>query len=226
MSCTPEKLPMRLGMLLMAGVAVVTLASCDLTGAPATQSTPHTSPIVSFSPSPQMTMPPQVTSILGPPPSNCPKANPAKTLTITDFGGGFSGITTFEGDSPAWELGFDPNGTFAAKGTPYPSSKIMWVVGPNINLPVTLSGRDLRHDAPLWFDIYPPNVGGGTDYYTTSAVLDPAYPNRGSTTNNLGHWNIWGIGIIVSAASCYQLDITSSAGSWHTVFAAGTISLP
>lgn len=171
-----------------------------------------------------MAMPPQVTSALGPPPSNCPKAGPVKTLTVNDFGGGFSGTTTFEGDSPAWELGFGPNGAFAAQGTPYPSSKIMWVVGPNINLPVTLTGRDLRTGAPLWFDIYPSNFGGGADYYTTSAVLDPARPNRGSATNSLGQWNIWGIGVIVDAASCYQLNITSPAGSWHTIFAAGTIS--
>jgi hypothetical protein len=232
MSRHPGKRLLRLGLLLLAGVAIVALAGCALSGlpgAPAAQATPHippTRPLSPSSPTPRMAMPPQVTSPLGPPPSNCPKGDPVKTLRDTDFGGGFIGTPTFLGASPAWELGFGPNGTFAAQGTPYPASKIMWVVGPNITAPVTLSGHDLRSGTPLWFDIFPPNSAGGTEVFTTSAMLDPANANRGSTTNRLGYWNIWGIGIIVSAASCYQLNITSSVGSWHTVFAAGSISLP
>ncbi|MGH2485615.1 MAG: hypothetical protein ACRDHE_06355, partial [Ktedonobacterales bacterium] len=104
--------------------------------------------------------------------------------------------------------------------------KVMWVVGPNVAQPVTLTGHDLRSGAALWFQVYPSN-GVPTDnpdaisIYTTHAVLDPAAPNRGSTDNTTGHWNIWGVGIIVLSAGCYQLDVTSASGSWTTIFAAG-----
>ncbi len=105
----------------------------------------------------------------------------------------------------------------------------MWVVGPNYNEPVTLSGRDLRSGAPLWFDIYPSNDYHGYAAnvgYHTHAVLDPSGPNRGYETYDNDNWNIWGIGIIVSAASCYELDVTWAGGSWRTIFAAGTVPLP
>jgi hypothetical protein len=169
--------------------------------------------------------PPLPTAASSPPLTPIPTL-PPQTMSVTNFGGGFSGVATFQGGSPAWELGFGSDGTLAAQGLPYPSSKIIWVVGPNINQPVTLSGHDLRSGAPVWFEMYPPNYGGGKDYFTTAAVLDPTAPNRGSTNNSTGHRNIWGIGIIVGAASCYQLDVTSSAGSWHTDFAAGTVAQP
>lgn len=213
----------RLVTLFATGIAVGALVGCSLGGASPAQSGPQpTTAQAAATPAPTQVLPPRVTTTLGPPPTDCPKAPPTKTLRVPDFGGGFSGDITFLGDSPAWELGFETNGVFAALGSTYPSSKIMWVVGPNVNQPVTLSGQDLRNDTPLWFEMFPSNSGGGKDYFTTSAVLDPSAPNRGSTDNSKGHWNIWGIGIIVSAASCYQLDVTSAAGSWHTIFAAGT----
>lgn len=210
--------------LLAAGVTVVVLSGCDVTSAQTARSTPTPRPIISLTPTPQAAFPPQVVSALGPPPTNCPKNPPPHALTISDFGGGFSGSPTFHGGAPAWELGFGTDGVLGVMGTPYPSTKIMWVVGPNANQPVTLSGYDLRSGKPLWFEVYPPNQFGG-DWYTMSAVLDPASPNRGSADNSAGHWNIWGIGIIAPAASCYQLDVTSSAGSWRTTLAAGTAPL-
>ena len=222
--------------LLAAGIIVV-IAGCSLGGdnngsrippLPTTASGSSLTPIPTLPSVPPLsaTHPPQVASAPGPPPTDCAIARPPHTMSVTNFGGGFSGTTTFQGGSPAWELGFGSDGTLAAQGLPYPGSKIMWVVGPNVNQPVTLSGRDLRSGAPLWFEMYPPNYGGGKDYFTTTAILDPSAPNRGSTNNSTGHWNIWGIGIIVGAASCYRLDVASAAGSWHTVFAAGTVAQP
>jgi hypothetical protein len=152
-------------------------------------------------------------------------------MMVTDFGGGFIGTTTFTGSSPAWKLGL-PSGSSplqlnALEGpTPYPATKVMWVVGPNFAQPVTLTGHDVRTATPLWFQLYPSN-GIPTDNpdaltaYTTHLVLDPAAPNRGSTENSSGHWNIWGIGVMVLAAGCYELDVTWSTGSWRSVFAAG-----
>lgn len=173
--------------------------------------------------------PSPVAGLLGPAPTICATENPPNVLNTTNFGGGFSSPMSFAGSAPAWELGL---GTVLqlepadGSSVPYPSTKIMWVVGPNVAQPVTLTGHELSTGAPLWFQVYPSN-GVPTDnpdalsVYTTHAVLDPAAPNRGATDNSTGHWNIWGVGIIVLSAGCYQLDVTSSNGSWKAVFAAG-----
>jgi len=216
----------RVAAALATGVTAVVLAGCNQTSTRTAQSTSTlgpTVPITSYTPTPPLELPPQVASALGPPPANCAKAAPAQTLTIPNFGGGFMGTVTFRGGSPAWELGVGTDGVLAVAGTPYPSTKIMWVVGPNVNQPVTLTGHDLRSGKPLWFEVYPSNNGGGADYFTKSAVLDPAAPNRGSADNSAGHWNIWGIGIIATAAGCYQFDVTSSAGSWRATLAVGSM---
>lgn len=222
----PGLVRFRLAALVATAVMLLAVAGCSLPGMSGDQSSPANRIMLPpATPDPPSGLPPTVRDTLGPPPKNCPVAPPTHTLSVPDFGGGFSSDVTFSGGHPAWELGIGTDGVLAVQGTPFPGSKIMWVVGPNIHQPVTLSGRDLRSGLPLWFDMYPPNVGGGIDYFTTSAVLDPSLPNRGDTTNSKGHWNIWGIGVIVSAASCYQLDVTSPVGSWHTVFAAGTVPL-
>lgn len=172
--------------------------------------------------------PSPVAGLLGPAPTNCATVSPPHVLNTTDFGGGFSSPISFEGSAPAWELGLGTRTQLDQSGTadPYPSVKIMWVVGPNFTQPVTLAGRELTTSAPLWFQVYPSNSvptdnPDALSVYTTHAALDPAAPNRGSTDNSTGHWNIWGVGIIVLSAGCYQLDVTSATGSWKTVFAAG-----
>lgn len=207
-------------------LALVAFAGCSLATAssprPTTSPThfPTVLPTLTLAPS---ALPPAVTGTLGPPPSHCVIALPPQTMTTPDFGGGFSGTTTFDGASPAWELGIGTDGTMPLyeAGNPYPSAKIMWVVGPNYAQPVTLSGHEVTSGTPLWFDIYPNNRTGGQDWYGRAAVLDPAAPNRGYTNNSTGHWNIWGIGIIATVAGCYELDVTSSVGSWHSVLAVG-----
>jgi hypothetical protein len=172
--------------------------------------------------------PSPVAGLLDPAPTDCAAFPPPHTFTRSDFGGGFIGSVTFQGSSPAWELGLvSPLNLNQYSGpVPYPSAKVMWVVGPNYLELVTLQGYDVRTGAPLWFQIYPSN-GVPTDNpdaisaYTTYAALDPRAPNRGSTDNSTGHWNIWGIGIIVLAAGCYELDVTWPQGRWSVVFAAG-----
>ena len=227
----PSTTPLQVMAILAAALAVViVVAGCSLISSPPSRLSPSPSPTIpttnptrTLSPSPSGPMPPTVTAPLGPPPADCPIAGPPQTMTSSDFGGGFVGTVRFAGASPAWELGIETTGVVAVAGIPYPSTKLMWVVGPGYDLPVTLSGHDLRSGVPLWFDVYPPNATG-TDEFGTSAVLDPTQPNRGRTTNRTGRWNIWGIGLIVDAASCFDLEVTAEAGSWHTVFAAGTTS--
>jgi hypothetical protein len=56
----------------------------------------------------------------------------------------------------------------------------------------------------------------------TRAVLDPATPNRGWTTNATGRWNIWGILLYFFRAGCYQIDAAWAGGSWQVVVAVGS----
>lgn len=214
--------PLELMAILVAMLIIVAVTSCSLAGSPSARPTLIPTTTSANGQSASASLPPSVTSPLGSPPSDCPTSPPPHIMTSSDFGGGFIGTVTFGGASPAWQLGMGADGVVPVTGTPYPGTKIMWVVGPNYNQAVTLSGHDLRSGSPLWFDLFPPNKTG-TDEYGTSAVLDPTMPNRGDTMNSTGTWNIWGIGLIVSAASCYELDVTSAAGSWRTDFAAGTV---
>jgi len=167
--------------------------------------------------------PPAVNGPLAPAPTDCATVAPPRTFTLPpDFGGGFHGEFTFAGSSPAWALG--PGTPLRVQqpdaSRPYPSAKVMWIVGPNYFYPVTLTGRELRSNTPMWFEIYP--SAGERSIYTTQVVLDPGAPNRGSAQPRGERWNIWGIGILVLSAGCYELDVKWAEGSWRTVFAAGS----
>jgi len=206
-------------------VLLLSASSCALDRATA-QSSPTTTPYPQPTALPTATLgalPPAITGPLAPAPTDCATVDPPQTFTLpSDFGGGFHGDFTFTGGSPAWALG--PGSPLHVEQPsaqqPYPSTKVMWIVGPNYFQPVTLSGRELRSNAPLWFEVY---AGGAlaTSVFTTSATLDPGSPNRGSAEPSSEHWNIWGIGLLVLSAGCYELNVSWSGGSWRTVYAAG-----
>jgi len=219
--------PMRVVLQACAALAVLLSGSGCTPGPTVYQPTP--TPFTYPTPLPTPTtgpLPPAVNGVLAPLPTDCLATPPPATFTLpADFGGGFVGDFTFAGSSPVWALGpgamlrIDQTGE-GNQTQPYPSAKVMWIVGPNYFQPVTLSGRELRTNASLWFEVYPRY--GETSRYTTQAVLDPGAPNRGSATPRSGRWNIWGIGILVLAAGCYELTVTWPGGSWRTVFAAGS----
>jgi hypothetical protein len=197
-------------------MALVVLAGCASN--PVTQqATPKLrAPSPTATPGSTITPPP----LNGPPgtaPSDCPASPSLQTMTQNNFGGGFSSPISFQGASPVWQLGLPTDGSplhVSAGNDLWPSTKVMWVVGPNVVQPVTLTGHELRTGTLLWFEIFPSGP-------RQSAVLDPTDPNRGSTDNSTGHWNIWGIGIVVLAAGCYEVDVSSPEGSWHAIYAIG-----
>jgi hypothetical protein len=201
---------------------ILVLAGCTatVTSTPAHHATQQTSPVT-----PQV-QPTPVTGLLGLAPTSCPSGSShlSTMKTTADFGGGFSGQTIFQGTSPVWEtgLGLLPGGTLhlnANGPTPWPSTKIMWVVGPDYMQPVTLQGRDLLSGVPVWFDLHANGSAPGSP--TTLATLDPANPNRGSTQNTAGHWNIWGILLFFTQAGCYDVESSWAGGQWQAVIAVG-----
>lgn len=210
--------------------ALLALAGCE-SGATARQtSTATTAPSPTAIPTrPPGPRPSPVVGELDPAPADCAAVPPPQTYHQDGFGGGFSPDFSGNGAPPVWELGLGDGGPLHMSdygSQPYPSIKVMWVVGPDYLKPVTLEGRDIRTGFPLWFQVFPSNSVPTSDpdadsVYTTQALLDPAAPNRGDTFNSTGHWNIWGIGIIMLRAGCYQLDVSWAEGHWSTTFAAG-----
>jgi hypothetical protein len=204
------------------GTCILVLAGCSaaMTSAPAHRPPQQTSPVT-----PQV-QPTPVTGLLGPAPTRCPLSSShlSTMKTTANFGGGFSAGVVFQGTSPVWETGFGlfPGGTLhlnANGPTPWPSTKIMWVVGPNYMQPVTLQGRDLLSGVPVWFDLHANGSAPGSP--NTLVTLDPANPNRGSTQNTAGHWNIWGILLFFTQAGCYDVQSSWAGGQWQAVIAVG-----
>jgi hypothetical protein len=204
-------------------VAILLLAGCSIAGTSApphrvtVQASPATSPAVQPSP---------VTGLLDPAPTHCPSSiSHLSTMTTSaDFGGGFPAQSVLEGVSPVWENGLAPASTInpypdGPTPTPWPGTKVLWVVGPNYTNPVTLQGRDLLSGVPIWFDVY--TNGSTQDSLTTLVTLDPAHPNRGSTRNTTGLWNIWDIGLVFTRAGCYDLEASWVGGQWQVVLAVG-----
>lgn len=212
-------------------VVLIAVSGCDLGASSQTAAAaPTPLPTVTLAPTPLSSATPGVplpafNGSLGPVPVRCPASPPLQNYQTHDFGGGFFGDITFQGGNPVWTLGIGYDRTLklsrdASSG--YYDIKIMWVVGPNFDQPVTLSAHGVQGGAPLWFDIYPRNgVGNTQDVYGTSALLDPGAPNRGGTDNSTGHWNIWGVGLIALSAGCYDLTASWATGSWHTILAVG-----
>jgi hypothetical protein len=199
-------------------------------GAATLAPSPTVGPVTSPTATPDRKLrPPAVNSPLGPAPADCPASPTLQTFTMENFGGGFSGAFTAHGATPAWALlgpGGDTIPLYWDSSQSWPSTKVMWVVGPNYAEPVTLIGHDVRSGTPLWFQVYPSNSLPTSDpdadsIYTTHAVLDPNAPNRGGTENSTGHWNIWGLGVIALASGCYELDATWAEGSWSAIYVVG-----
>lgn len=208
---------------------VLVLAGCDLGATSGNATVPTPLPTITPLPTPLATATPggklpAFSGSLDPAPARCPASPALQTYETNNFGGGFSGDTTFDGRKPAWQLGLGSTVNLTRGPDGYYATKVMWVVGPNYNQPVTLTAPSVRGGPSLWFDVYPPNGGYGAsqDIYGTRAVLDPGAPNRGGTDNSTGHWNIWGIGMIALSAGCYDLIAAWAGGSWHTILAVGS----
>lgn len=207
-----------IGPLLLAVLVLAAGCSSNVVARPTPTSQPTVTPTPHLAPTP-------VTELLAPPPADCQSVAAPHTMTLADdFGGGFFGSVVVAGSTPAWQLGLggaagplnlEPRGP-----TPYPGTKVMWLVGPNYAEPITLRGHDLRTGTPIWLQL----AGNGADNpmdATTLVALDPAMPNRGSADNPTGHWNIYGVLMYFTVAGCYDLEVAWPEGHWHTMFAVG-----
>lgn len=195
----------------------------------AARPTPTLIPTVTPTPTPHPA-PTPVSGLLAPPPTDCQAVATPHTMTLSaDFGGGFVNGPEVSGSPPVWQLGlgFSPLNLETYGGyTPYPGTKVLWIVGPNYSEQVTLQGRDLRTGTPMWF-LLADNGNDNPANAAPSVTLDPTMPNRAYADNSAGHWNIYGVLIYFTVAGCYELDVTWPEGhfgaysQWRTVFAVG-----
>lgn len=201
-------------------VALASLAACAQT----TVQLPPRPRAVATPTKTAMPLPSPVSELLGRAPANCPPSPPLASMTIDEqFGGGFVGGDVFFGRAPVWNLGLSPGVSLSLESngkTQWPGTKVMWIVGPDFNQPVTLSGYALTTGAPIWFGM------DSAQPQTTREVLDPSAPNRGSTNHEQGVWHIWGILIYFLRAGCYELDVSWASGpggtdGWHMILAVG-----
>lgn len=183
-----------------------TVAPTATTAATATIATPLHTPIA---------------GLLGPAPARCPSAPPLQTRTFAHFGG-FSDSVTLRGGGPVWIAGFYFPTILHLNSqgyTAWPSTKIIWEIGPNSTQRVTITARNLETGAlGYWFF----NVG--EPQAAPQMTLDPAAPVATVAAYHGAPepgWQEWGSGLLLYSAGCYELVATWSGGSWRTIFAAG-----
>ncbi|HEX8998098.1 MAG TPA: hypothetical protein VF812_18885 [Ktedonobacterales bacterium] len=227
----PERSPaqsvarLALRLCLLGALVALALAGCAISQAPSPP--PVAVPTVTAAPTVTATATAQrplltpVAGLLQPAPMQCPLAPALQSQQFSHFGG-FSGSITLLGGGPAWIAGpyFPTHLHLDSQGyTPWPSTKIIWEIGPNAHEPVTITVRNLQTGAPgYWFfNVREPQAA-------PTLVLDPDAP----ASNVVDYhgvpepgWQEWGSGLLLFSAGCYEMDVTSAAGSWRTIFAAG-----
>lgn len=200
--------------LLIAAISLVLLEACtsaEPQREPATEKS--SSQVVTEAPAtPTPKALPRVAEKLGPPPTDCTGPAPDPQPVVRFYG-------SLEGEKPIW------GGIYAryrpehqafyasdARRTKYGFRiKVLWIIAPRHRTPVTIEGRDVGKDKPIYFDVE------ATGNPVTSAQLDPKEPGTVPEHN----WKEYPSYLFFSGAGCYELKTTWSGGSWRRVFGFG-----
>lgn len=183
--------------------------------------------------SPQTTPPPTVTaampgpspvaSLLGPAPTGCPSTPPPQRLDLPNNWGGFIGPGHLEGKSPVWIPNLDSPTTFHLNPQgydPWPTTKIIWEIGPDFSQGVQVQVSNLRTGELAWW-----GQGGPPQAATQTLILDLNHSSTGDPDSyhgsRPGGFQEWGTVLYLPAAGCYALDATWAAGQWRLIFSAG-----
>jgi hypothetical protein len=157
---------------------------------------------------------PRVAQRLAPAPTDC--TGPAPPLT------GFGDYGNLAGRAPVWAgfyASFDPAGRRYRIEQDAPRTeygwriKVLWVVGPMLEHPARIGGRDLTTGAALWFEI-----GDEDRAPTPFGVLDPANPGVPPTSAGYKEFPSY---VYVPQAGCYAVEAEWTAGRWRLVVGLG-----
>jgi hypothetical protein len=155
---------------------------------------------------------PRVARKLGSSPTDCTGPAPNPQQVVRHYG-------DLDGEEPIW------GGIYAryrpedqayyasdARRTKYGFRvKVLWIIHPRHETPVTIEGRDVDNDEPIHFDV------GASGNPVLSAHLDPKDPGTVPETN----WREYPAYVFFSRASCYELEASWHGGSWRRVFGFG-----
>ena len=155
--------------------------------------------------------------LVGTPPRTCPAAPRLSTLLLPALGG-FSGPVQLTGGAPVWAVeGYFPQRLVdvgpEASGAFWPSTVIMWEIGPDSHPTVTVRAFDLETGETAWW-------GLGAD--TPQVPLLVMQPTRDYPTAI--DWVPYRTLLFITHAGCYELQVSWAGASWYTIFAAGHIS--
>jgi hypothetical protein len=157
---------------------------------------------------------PHVAKRLAQAPTTCTGPKP-RLVAFGDYG-------NLAGSSPIWAgfyASFDPAGQRYRIERDAPRTrygwrvKVLWVVGPKLERPARIAGRELATGAALWFEI-------GEEDRKPAALgkLDPASPGVPPTSDGYKEFPSY---LYVPRAGCYELEAEWAGGRWRLVFGLG-----
>lgn len=191
-------------------VAFVALSmlSCDArSNRVASPTRPSSSPSATDEPQ----MPVKIAQELGSAPTNCPGPHPTQHHVSRAY-------ARLIGARPLW-AGFyaryeHRSHAFIARDTPRTKYgfrvKVLWVVTPGHDGPLTIAGRNIRSGAPIRFDAEEVTEHG------TEARLDPATGGIGETG-----WREFPSYLYFDGAGCFKLSASWDEGGWSLKFGFG-----
>jgi hypothetical protein len=187
------------------GLLILVLLTACSTGPGSSSSTPTVRPQPTQQTSPGSS---PVAKLLAAAPRDCPLGPALGSRTFP----GFNGSVT--GSGPVWEGGLPANATLNLDQfgyTPWPSTKILWPIGPDFPATVVVRVANLRTGSEAWWDI---GEGG-------PAANEPVRPLVLDRTGNRAGFPTWGTGLYLPQAGCYAMTVSWPGGQWRLLFAVG-----
>ncbi len=176
---------------------------------PTQQTAPGLSPVVQRPTQQTSPGPSQVATLLAPAPQDCPSAPSLGSKVLPQFSS-----APLTGSGAVWELGLPVNATLHLNEfgyTPWPSTKILWPIGPDFPNTVVVRVTNLGTGSEAWWDI---GAGG-------PPPTEPVRPLVLDRTGNRAGFPTWGTGLYFPQAGCYAMSVSWPGGQWRLLFAVG-----
>jgi hypothetical protein len=185
---------------------LVLLTACS-TGQGSSSSTPTARPQPTQQTSPG---PSPVATLLAQAPQGCPLGPSLGSKVFPQFNG-----SPATGSGPVWEFGLPANATLNLDQlgyTPWPGTKILWPIGPDIPDIVTVRVTNLMTGTEAWWDI---GVGDPPPNQPVRPLILDGVGNRGGGPPTFGAF------LYLPQAGCFAMTVSWTGGQWRLLFAVG-----
>ena len=149
---------------------------------------------------------------LGRPPADCPGPYPRRRKVAPAY-------APLIGARPVWAgiyAEYEPT-RHAYRAADAPRTrygfrvKVLWVMAPNTDESVTISGSNLGNSAPLWIEVEDAEAGRAT-----RVVLEPRFAGVGEDG-----WREFPSYVYFDESACFELRASSAQNSWRLRFGFG-----